>query len=298
MNHSKAEEDLRVVTGLLHDWAHSRRISGLEYDLLLDKLKELYELVRFADVTGASEDKEPSCPAAAEPSPAVVAEPVAAHEAPAAPTHQEEAAPAEPSPAAPAEPITEPTPGPAAEEAAPAAGTGEKDIHRRTVRALYDDERPVSDEDAAETLRMMSDALGAVCCAAEQRRAVAEQSRHGAEASRSGEHVVRAAVLGETIGHGTPTVADRLQTAAPRTTADVCRGHVASLREMIGLNDRYLLIKELFNGDAVAYEEAITRLDGMTSIEDAIIWLNDRYQWDGDGAAVQLLSDMLVRKLM
>ena len=269
MNHSKAEEDLRVVTGLLHDWAHSRRISGLEYDLLLDKLKELYELVRVADVTGASEDKEPSCPAAAEPSPAVVAEPVA-----------------------------EPTPGPAAEEAAPAAGTGEKDIHRRTVRALYDDERPVSDEDAAETLRMMSDALGAVCCAAEQRRAVAEQSRHGAEASRSGEHVVRAAVLGETIGHGTPTVADRLQTAAPRTTADVCRGHVASLREMIGLNDRYLLIKELFNGDAVAYEEAITRLDGMTSIEDAIIWLNDRYQWDGDGAAVQLLSDMLVRKLM
>ena len=298
MNHSKAEEDLRVVTGLLHDWAHSRRISGLEYVLLLDKLKELYELVRFADVTGASEDKEPSCPAAAEPSPAVVAEPVAAHEAPAAPTHQEEAAPAEPSPAAPAEPVAEPIPGPAAEEAAPAAGTGEKDIHRRTVRALYDDERPVSDEDAAETLRMMSDALGAVCCAAEQRRAVAEQSRHGAEASRSGEHVVRAAVLGETIGHGTPTVADRLQTAAPRTTADVCRGHVASLREMIGLNDRYLLIKELFNGDAVAYEEAITRLDGMTSIEDAIIWLNDRYQWDGDGAAVQLLSDLLVRKLM
>lgn len=293
MNHSKAEEDLRVITGLLRDWAHTRRISGLEYDLLLDKLKGLYELVRFADVTGSDE----GCPEPAQPEAPATAE---AEPAP-QPTEQprEEVrpqAPAAEQPAAEVRPEPEMPARPAAVVEAPAE---EKDIHRKTVRALYDDEPSVSDEDIAATLRMMSDAVGAVCCAAERSRAaVAEQSQRGADACATGESMVRAAVLGETIGQGGETVADRLQYTAPRTTADVCRGRAASLREMIGLNDRYLLMNELFGGNADLYEETIGRLDEMTSIEDAVIWLNDRFHWDGESAAAQLLSDLLVRKLM
>lgn len=289
MNHSKAEEDLRVITGLLRDWAHTRRISGLEYDLLLDKLKGLYELVRFADVTGSDEGcpepAQPEAPATAEAEPA----PQPCEEVrPQAPAVEQPAAEVRPEPETPARP--------AAVAEAPAE---EKDIHRKTVRALYDDEPSVSDEDIAATLRMMSDAVGAVCCAAERSRAaVAEQSQRGADACATGESMVRAAVLGETIGQGGETVADRLQYTAPRTTADVCRGRAASLREMIGLNDRYLLMNELFGGNADLYEETIGRLDEMTSIEDAVIWLNDRFHWDGESAAAQLLSDLLVRKLM
>lgn len=286
MNHSKAEEDLRVITGLLRDWAHTRRISGLEYDLLLDKLKGLYELVRFADVTGSDEGcpepAQPETPATAEAEPAPQpAEQPREEVRPQAPAAEQPTMEVRPEPETPVRPAT------VAE--APAE---EKDIHRKTVRALYDDEPSVSDEDIAATLRMMSDAVGAVCCAAERSRAaVAEQSQRGADACATGESMVRAAVLGE-------TVADRLQYTAPRTTADVCRGRAASLREMIGLNDRYLLMNELFGGNADLYEETIGRLDEMTSIEDAVIWLNDRFHWDGESAAAQLLSDLLVRKLM
>lgn len=299
MNHTKAEEDLRVITGLLRDWAHTRRISGLEYDLLLDKLKGLYELVRFADVTGPSDEVRPE-PVQPE-APASVAPTVAAPESvpQSAGQPREEVRPQAPvaeQPAVAVQPAQEVPTRPAAATEAPAE---EKDIHRKTVRALYDDEPSVSDEDIAATLRMMSDAVGAVCCAAERSRAaVAEQSQRGADACATGESMVRATVLGETIGQGGETVADRLQHAAPRRTADVCRGRAASLREMIGLNDRYLLINELFGGDADLYEETIGRLDGMTSIEDAVIWLNDRFHWDGESAAAQLLSDLLVRKLM
>ncbi len=277
MNHSKAEEDLRVITGLLRDWSHSRRISGLEYDLLLDKLKELYEIVRFADIADGGAGSE----AATGP------EPVAAAEPKPAPVAEEERQPACPS---------EPEQPAACREPEPAIR--ENPVHRKTVRALYDDERPFSEDDAADALRMMSDAVGAVCCASEQRRAVAEQSQYGADAAESGESMVRSAILGETIGHAGPTVADRLQASGRRTTADVCRGHAASLREMIGLNDRYLLMNELFGGDRSAYEEAIGRLDEMTTIEDALIWLHDRYRWNGESEAAQLLSELLTRKLM
>ena len=47
MNHTVAEEDLKVISGLLEEWRKTGRLGGLEYDLLLDKIKSLYETVRF-----------------------------------------------------------------------------------------------------------------------------------------------------------------------------------------------------------------------------------------------------------
>ena len=37
MNHTVAEEDLKVISGLLEEWRKTGRLGGLEYDLLLDK---------------------------------------------------------------------------------------------------------------------------------------------------------------------------------------------------------------------------------------------------------------------
>ena len=77
-------------------------------------------------------------------------------------------------------------------------------------------------------------------------------------------------------------------------------GHekAGSLRRMIGLNDRYMFIRDLFGGDADAYEEALSRLDGFTSIEDAMLFIHDRYGWNSSSEAALLLSDMLARKLL
>ena len=65
------------------------------------------------------------------------------------------------------------------------------------------------------------------------------------------------AVLGEVINHDVQTLAD---TIAPRRdmASELRRGEpVADLRNAIGINDKFLLIRDLFGGDGEAYEEAI-----------------------------------------
>ena len=62
MNHTVAEEDLKVISGLLEEWRKTGRLGGLEYDLLLDKIKSLYETVRFG---GGQHDESTPCREAA-----------------------------------------------------------------------------------------------------------------------------------------------------------------------------------------------------------------------------------------
>ena len=108
----------------------------------------------------------------------------------------------------------------------------------------------------------------------------------------------RRPVLGEVMGTGVRTFADTLN--APVADVASVLGHekAGSLRRMIGLNDRYMFIRDLFGGDADAYEEALSRLDGFTSIEDAMLFIHDRYGWNSSSEAALLLSDMLARKLL
>ncbi|MFR7708471.1 MAG: hypothetical protein ACLUZZ_05220 [Alistipes inops] len=100
------------------------------------------------------------------------------------------------------------------------------------------------------------------------------------------------------MGTGVRTFADTLN--APVADVASVLGHekAGSLRRMIGLNDRYMFIRDLFGGDADAYEEALSRLDGFTSIEDAMLFIHDRYGWNSSSEAALLLSDMLARKLL
>ena len=70
MEVNKIQEELARLTQLVEGWAGSRDISGIERDLALDKLKKLYEAVRFADFNG-----EPVAASVSAPKP--VEEPIA-----------------------------------------------------------------------------------------------------------------------------------------------------------------------------------------------------------------------------
>ena len=173
-----------------------------------------------------------------------------------------------------------------------------------TVRALYDDgegmarietvhryfvTEPVAAENlqgAAEGTDDRAEALPTVPCEA-------DTPDCGSNLSDT-----RRPVLGEVMGTGVRTFADTLN--APVADVASVLGHekAGSLRRMIGLNDRYMFIRDLFGGDADAYEEALSRLDGFTSIEDAMLFIHDRYGWNSSSEAALLLSDMLARKLL
>jgi hypothetical protein len=75
-------------------------------------------------------------------------------------------------------------------------------------------------------------------------------------------------------------------------------GRVSDIRKAIGINDRYLMIRDLFGGDAAAFDEAVVRLNGFDDLNDAMLFIHDTYRWDNNSDASKLMVDVLVRKLM
>lgn len=72
--------------------------------------------------------------------------------------------------------------------------------------------------------------------------------------------------------------------------------HVSDLRKAISFNDKFFLIKELFTGDAAAYESAITALNDQPSLDHALIYIQEHYSWDASSDAAKRLIELLQRK--
>jgi hypothetical protein len=64
---------------------------------------------------------------------------------------------------------------------------------------------------------------------------------------------------------------------------------IADLRKAIALNDRLLLTRELFGGDATAFETAIQTLNGFSNFDQAKNWIVDncvaRFNWTDKNTA-------------
>ena len=95
--------------------------------------------------------------------------------------------------------------------------------------------------------------------------------------------------LGETLKPSEkPALADALQSTG-----------ISDLREAIGINDKFLFINELFNGDLERYNKVLDELNGFTGLLGAQTYLAElqvQYQWDEESPAYQKLSALLERK--
>ena len=98
-------------------------------------------------------------------------------------------------------------------------------------------------------------------------------------------------VLGEQF-HEAPSVADTI--ACPKGIAE--SAPVASLRDGIGVADKFMLVRELFVGDADAYEQAISALDAQPSFDDCVIYIAENYTWSPNAQATKFVMELLNRK--
>ena len=103
-------------------------------------------------------------------------------------------------------------------------------------------------------------------------------------------------VLGEVINHDVQTLAD---TIAPRRdmASELRRGEpVADLRNAIGINDKFLLIRDLFGGDGEAYEEAIATLNAFDDFDECMIHIAENYAWNSNSDGAKFMMELLERK--
>lgn len=103
-------------------------------------------------------------------------------------------------------------------------------------------------------------------------------------------------VLGDILGTEQITVADNLAEqvidVATATTANL------SLRQTIAINDKFILMRDLFGGNNDYYEMAIDRLDSFDNLDDAMLYIYDNFHWNPNCEGARLLMELLARKLI
>lgn len=72
---------------------------------------------------------------------------------------------------------------------------------------------------------------------------------------------------------------------------------ISDLRKAIGINDKFLMIKDLFGGNAAKYEATIDVLNEFEDLDDCIIYIAENFAWNPDSEGAKLLMSLIERKL-
>ena len=302
MNFLIAEDDIKLITALTEQWKHAGSLSALEYDLLLDKIKHLYSEVKFGCDDALAENAEDvlsvtdrcSSSGAA----AVSLQTAGRHETFVKNVRSlyDDDIPA-------VNAVNK------SDVADIPAGMMPEPVLQETPAAV---ETPVAETyaSAVETVETADAKYLAPEVAAEEPAPVPQQAIHTPVTDRESPYippqiisrdaetaettVAAPQVLGDLLARHTTTIAESVQAAAvsPGQFANV-----SSLRDSIGFNDKYMFVRELFGGSERDYEQTVEILDSFTSIEDALIFICDKFGWTRDNEAASRLFDILDAKL-
>lgn len=98
-------------------------------------------------------------------------------------------------------------------------------------------------------------------------------------------------VVGEQFREA-PSVADVI--SCPKGVAESTP--LTSLREAIGVADKFMLISELFGGDSDVYEATISALDVQPSFDDCVIYIAENCSWRAQSEGTKFMMELLQRK--
>lgn len=155
-----------------------------------------------------------------------------------------------------------------------------------------------SDSVAAEISEQADNAADAdASVVASQKTGVAETTSTKTDAPKYPFAAEPEPVLGEVLGGDVHTLADTI--AAPKDMASeiVRKERITDLKQAIGINDKFLLLRDLFGGDTERYERTIDRLNEFDDLDDCIIYISENYDWNPSSDGVRFLMELLERKL-
>jgi len=76
--------------------------------------------------------------------------------------------------------------------------------------------------------------------------------------------------------------------------------HIKDLKKAIGINDKYLFINELFNGDENLYEKSIKHIQHFSIYAEATFWiqkeLKTKLHWQNNSYTVELFDQLVKRR--
>ena len=102
-------------------------------------------------------------------------------------------------------------------------------------------------------------------------------------------------VLGEVIKSNVQTIADTIK---PKDTAaeKIVKGSVNDITKAVGINDRFLLIRDLFGGSSEEYDRVMAQLNSFDNLEDCMIHIVENYDWNPNSDGAKLIMELIERK--
>ena len=73
---------------------------------------------------------------------------------------------------------------------------------------------------------------------------------------------------------------------------------ILDISSAIGLNDKFLFTKELFDGNNEKYIQTIDTLNTSVNFNEAVSYIKENFDWDMDNPVVEKLLDLLKRKFI
>lgn len=73
---------------------------------------------------------------------------------------------------------------------------------------------------------------------------------------------------------------------------------IRNISSALGINDRFKLVNDLFNGDRDSYQNAINILDGASNFNEAFNYITSSFDWDMEEESVQILLELVRRKFI
>lgn len=95
------------------------------------------------------------------------------------------------------------------------------------------------------------------------------------------------------------TLGDRMLQEDHSLAAKLQQNPVRDLRSVIGINDKFLFVNELFGGSMEKYNKSIDNLNDLKTLNGAMIYLNElkiELQWNSSNEAYRKISELVRRK--
>jgi hypothetical protein len=73
---------------------------------------------------------------------------------------------------------------------------------------------------------------------------------------------------------------------------------INNLESAVGINEKFLFIKELFNGDTETYDKTIRIINNSSNFNEAYNYLNQTFAWDMNNNYVQKILDLIRRRFI
>ena len=160
--------------------------------------------------------------------------------------------------------------------------------HQRMM-AIYGDPQPKQEKvvDISKIFEMEDEEFELTSTPVHRTESVAPSTVNDLSANKT--------TLADTIAPATTTLADTIVTPAP-LAEEITMARTTSLRKAIGLNDKFLMTRDLFDGDSEAFEEAISALDECETFDDCMIHIVENYEWNPDSEGAKFIMQLLERK--